>query len=145
MADWAINVDGSCDVLQDLDITTAKVVKMNKDVRIFVNVIGNPTEPKQVITWGEKKDIGIFVSARDAPHIVKRRPRETCRILRIQMPKKDGLGATTLSVNARMKSLSLSKKKTASLEKLGYTYFKKAQGEQGETIWIVVPPAAEKQ
>lgn len=138
MADWAINIDGSSDFLAGLDLVDAKVVDMNEHVRIFSKVIGNPDGPKHVITWGEKKDFGIFVSARETVYALKRRPGETRRLLRFHVPKNDGSGGANILVNARMKSLSMSKKKTAALERLGYTHVKKVDGERGEAFWVIV-------
>lgn len=145
MANWAINIDGSSDFLAGFDIVNAKVVDMTEHVRIFSKVIENPNGPKHVITWGEKKDVGIFVSARETAYAVKRCPGETRRLLRFQVPKKDGSGGANIFFNARMKSLAMSKKKTPTLENLGYTCVKKVEGEPGETVWVIVGAGDEKQ
>lgn len=145
MTDWAINIDGSTDFLAGFDIADVKVVDINEKARIFSKVIDNSNGPKHVLTWGEQKDVGIFVSARETAYTVKRAAGETPRRLRIHVPKKGGSAGANLFVNARMKRLAMSKKKTAALERLGYTCVRRVQEERGDTIWLIVGAGEERQ
>lgn len=143
MSDWAIAEDGSCDFMPNMDLSNAKVVMKTDTIRVFRKVLRQRNSTKHILEWGEKIYGGIFVWSIQCSQSL--RPRATtgrgARRLRFAIPQRNSPGARR-NLNADMKRLQISRHRSPTLTRLGYTTITKVKNHAVTMGWCIAHPGS---